>query len=186
MFLHPGALFVFPDMVAVLALVVAALTLCSLCSAMPVSTGGNTKTAGSLNKNATTTSSPKGNSTSSPSPKSADASLVVLDNPIAPRFPYGSRKVRGVNLGGWLVLEVSPSTPFPCVVCHAESVSRGSPQASSTTPATAASSMSSRSVSSSIAARPRPHCRTIGTRGSPKRVGQRMPLCAPQTLTTNT
>lgn len=23
-------------------------------------------------------------------------------------FPYGSEKVRGVNLGGWLVLEVSP------------------------------------------------------------------------------
>lgn len=25
---------------------------------------------------------------------------------IEPGFPYGSRKVRGVNLGGWLVLEV--------------------------------------------------------------------------------
>lgn len=25
-------------------------------------------------------------------------------------FSYGSRKVRGVNLGGWLVLEVSPGT----------------------------------------------------------------------------
>ena len=24
-----------------------------------------------------------------------------------PGFPYGSEKVRGVNLGGWLVLEVS-------------------------------------------------------------------------------
>ncbi len=23
------------------------------------------------------------------------------------RFPYGSQKVKGVNLGGWLVLEVS-------------------------------------------------------------------------------
>ena len=30
-----------------------------------------------------------------------------LDNPISPGFPYGSQKVRGVNLGGWLVLEVS-------------------------------------------------------------------------------
>ena len=29
-----------------------------------------------------------------------------LDNPISPGFPYGSQKVRGVNLGGWLVLEV--------------------------------------------------------------------------------
>ncbi len=25
---------------------------------------------------------------------------------ITPGFPYGSQKVRGVNLGGWLVLEV--------------------------------------------------------------------------------
>jgi hypothetical protein len=29
-----------------------------------------------------------------------------LDNTIYPAFPYGSTKVRGVNLGGWLVLEV--------------------------------------------------------------------------------
>lgn len=26
-------------------------------------------------------------------------------------FPYGSQKVRGVNLGGWLVLEVSLRSP---------------------------------------------------------------------------
>lgn len=25
---------------------------------------------------------------------------------VTPGFPYGSQKVRGVNLGGWLVLEV--------------------------------------------------------------------------------
>jgi hypothetical protein len=25
---------------------------------------------------------------------------------ITPGFPYGSQKVRGVNVGGWLVLEV--------------------------------------------------------------------------------
>ena len=29
---------------------------------------------------------------------------VLADNPINPSFPYGSTKVRGVNLGGWLVL----------------------------------------------------------------------------------
>lgn len=29
---------------------------------------------------------------------------------INPGFPYGSEKVRGVNLGGWLVLEVSVMT----------------------------------------------------------------------------
>ncbi|KAF9070831.1 exo-beta-1,3-glucanase [Rhodocollybia butyracea] len=39
------------------------------------------------------------------------ASLVVADNPISPGFPYGTEKVRGVNLGGWLVLEpwITPS-----------------------------------------------------------------------------
>ena len=26
--------------------------------------------------------------------------------PFTPGFPYGSQPVRGVNLGGWLVLEV--------------------------------------------------------------------------------
>ncbi|KAI0654497.1 exo-beta-1,3-glucanase [Cubamyces menziesii] len=36
---------------------------------------------------------------------------VLADNPINPSFPYGSQKVRGVNLGGWLVLEpwITPS-----------------------------------------------------------------------------
>lgn len=35
-------------------------------------------------------------------------SLVFLPNVLALSygFPYGSQKVRGVNLGGWLVLEV--------------------------------------------------------------------------------
>ncbi|KAE9390726.1 glycoside hydrolase family 5 protein [Gymnopus androsaceus JB14] len=38
-------------------------------------------------------------------------SLVLADNPISPGFPYGTEKVRGVNLGGWLVLEpwITPS-----------------------------------------------------------------------------
>ena len=27
--------------------------------------------------------------------------------PVVPDFPYGSQPVRGVNLGGWLVLEVN-------------------------------------------------------------------------------
>ena len=29
-------------------------------------------------------------------------------------FPYGSEKVRGVNLGGWLVLEVNVTRPLSC------------------------------------------------------------------------
>lgn len=33
-------------------------------------------------------------------------SLVQTISAITPGFPYGSQKVRGVNLGGWLVLEV--------------------------------------------------------------------------------
>ncbi|EIN13909.1 exo-beta-1,3-glucanase [Punctularia strigosozonata HHB-11173 SS5] len=39
------------------------------------------------------------------------APSVLADNPISPGFPYGSEKVRGVNLGGWLVLEpwITPS-----------------------------------------------------------------------------
>ena len=37
------------------------------------------------------------------------ATLCVAGNsqhPFSPGFPYGSQPVRGVNLGGWLVLEV--------------------------------------------------------------------------------
>jgi len=36
---------------------------------------------------------------------------AAQDNPISPGFPYGSQTVRGVNLGGWLVLEpwITPS-----------------------------------------------------------------------------
>lgn len=33
-------------------------------------------------------------------------SLLVPSFALTPGFPYGSQKVRGVNLGGWLVLEV--------------------------------------------------------------------------------
>ncbi|KAI5120781.1 hypothetical protein M0805_002408 [Coniferiporia weirii] len=37
--------------------------------------------------------------------------VARADNAISPGFPYGSKKVRGVNLGGWLVLEpwITPS-----------------------------------------------------------------------------
>jgi len=36
-----------------------------------------------------------------------------------PGFPYGSQTVRGVNLGGWLVIEVCryPSSVSPRVIC---------------------------------------------------------------------
>ena len=37
----------------------------------------------------------------------------TIQGPFNPGFPYGSEPVRGVNLGGWLVLEVCyyPSPP---------------------------------------------------------------------------
>ena len=37
--------------------------------------------------------------------------LARADNPISPSFSYGSEKVRGVNIGGWLVAEpwITPS-----------------------------------------------------------------------------
>lgn len=38
--------------------------------------------------------------------------VIHADNPINPGFPYGSTKVRGVNLGGWLVLEVCTGSPY--------------------------------------------------------------------------
>jgi hypothetical protein len=34
------------------------------------------------------------------------STLSPVFGTVAPSFPYGSKKVRGVNLGGWLVLEV--------------------------------------------------------------------------------
>lgn len=34
--------------------------------------------------------------------------------PFTPTFPYGSEKVRGVNLGGWLVLEVCAQRCYKC------------------------------------------------------------------------
>lgn len=44
--------------------------------------------------------------------------MWLVQAPFAPGFPYGSEPVRGVNLGGWLVLEVCahaypPRDPCP-------------------------------------------------------------------------
>ena len=33
--------------------------------------------------------------------------------PFSPGFPYGTEPVRGVNLGGWLVLEVRDGPSLP-------------------------------------------------------------------------
>lgn len=42
------------------------------------------------------------------------SSVISTIYAITPGFPYGSQKVRGVNLGGWLVLEVR--WIFPCLL----------------------------------------------------------------------
>lgn len=49
---------------------------------------------------------PQTNATVIKFPKGAPA-VNVPKTALATRFPYGTTKVRGVNLGGWLVLEVS-------------------------------------------------------------------------------
>jgi len=41
-------------------------------------------------------------------------SLLPIITAITTGFPYGSQKVRGVNLGGWLVLEVSSTASYAC------------------------------------------------------------------------
>lgn len=45
-------------------------------------------------------------------------SLLPSALSFTPGFPYGTEKVRGVNLGGWLVLEVYQ---FPLLFCTARS-----------------------------------------------------------------
>jgi hypothetical protein len=42
-------------------------------------------------------------------------SLLPSVLPFSPGFPYGKTRVRGVNLGGWLVLEVCTQYPFRLV-----------------------------------------------------------------------
>jgi glucan 1,3-beta-glucosidase len=47
------------------------------------------------------------------------ASLALADYPISPGFPYGTdQKVRGVSLGGWLVVEVRRPNHPPHTVAH--------------------------------------------------------------------
>lgn len=41
-----------------------------------------------------------------PDARSRPMPMFNTQLPFAPGFPYGSEAVRGVNLGGWLVLEV--------------------------------------------------------------------------------
>jgi hypothetical protein len=52
------------------------------------------------------------------------ACLLPTALAFSPSFPYGTQKVRGVSLGGWLVIEVRMHTQFlsffsslPFVLC---------------------------------------------------------------------
>ena len=89
---------------------------------------------------------------------SASAVLLTALLPAAlafsPSFPYGTEKVRGVSIGGWLVLEVRISNFVSvCIGIDADAdaprlvtgmCSRGSPRAYSTIPATPILSTSGR------------------------------------------
>jgi len=81
-------------------------------------------------------------------------------------FPYGSQKVRGVNLGGWLVLEVPLSLDsLSTMKLKIASSSPGLRHPSSTTPVTTVLSMNTPSVNIKTIRRLWPRYRTIGILG---------------------
>jgi hypothetical protein len=99
-------------------------------------------------------------------------SLAVLGLPAIPSvlsfqpgFDYGSKKVRGVNLGGWLVLEVRHSNVASVLFLFVSSL--GSRPVYSRTLVTLASLMSGPSASRTTTLLRQP-CRTIGIPGSLK------------------
>lgn len=151
-------------MLPALAFAFYALTLFPLCSSTP--------TTSPLSRAPST-----GNSTT-PAPVADTPSLVSRASAISPGFPYGSQKIRGVNLGGWLVLEVSPALTIISRLLHNVSGSLGSPRAYLTTLAIIVLWMSSHMGSLWIATPRLPRCRIIGTRGSLNQV--RIPLPAPR------
>ena len=87
-----------------------------------------------------------------------------------PGFPYGSQKVRGVNLGGWLVLEVSFLDLPMASASNPSCLSLGSPPAFLTIQVTVVSSTNGRSVSTRTTTRPRTFSRITGTLGSPRTI----------------
>ena len=112
------------------------------------------------------------------------APRVLADNPINPAFPYGSEKVRGVNIGGWLVLEVRSSCPsipagwfLDVLLALRPAHSHGSRPVCLTTPATTLLSTSGHLASFKTTAL---HCllsRTTGTPGSQRAI---LPPSPPQ------
>jgi hypothetical protein len=95
-----------------------------------------------------------------------------------PGFPYGSQKVRGVNLGGWLVLEVSNLSP--AMLSHDDHLfhppSRGSRPVSSTKPGIPTSSTSGPLANIRTRQRQRLPSKSTGIRGSPRETSLTSPL----------
>lgn len=95
-------------------------------------------------------------------------SLVNSVFSFTPGFPYGSEKVRGVSLGGWLVLEVCTQSCRYISFNDILAPSRGLLPASLTTLETVPSLTNGRSVNIRITAPRSVFSRTTGTPGSPK------------------
>lgn len=76
--------------------------------------------------------------------------------------------LRGVNLGGWLVLEVRPNAIFYFEVPLMTLISHGSPHRSSTIQVIQGLLMNGRSVNSRTAQRPLIFCKTTGVPGLPR------------------
>jgi len=76
--------------------------------------------------------------------------------------------LRGVNLGGWLVLEVHLNALFYFDVPLTAFLSHGSPHLSLITQVIRGSLMNGRSVNSRTAQRPLVFCKTTGVPGSPR------------------
>jgi len=95
------------------------------------------------------------------------SSLSLIPNTVALTwgFPYGSQKVRGVNLGGWLVLEVRVGRDISRRIILIDSCSHGLPLLYSITQATQGSLTSGLLVNSRIMQLPYQSCKITGTRG---------------------
>jgi len=97
---------------------------------------------------------------------------------INPGFPYGSEKVRGVNLGGWLVLEVSVVHGQINFLSdrHVWITSHGSPQAYLTTQEIQTLSMNGPSDNTMTVPRQQVYFKITGIHGSQRVISRTLPL----------
>lgn len=89
-------------------------------------------------------------------------------------FPYGEQKVRGVNLGGWLVLEVGVCAFLRVLKPSFTSTSLGSPRLFLTTQEMIALLTSGPLVNTRIEGRLVESSRSTGTRGLRKMTSERL------------